>query len=227
MKTPDRDAFLQQTITQHPAGRKRKLHVQFVDPAHDRQIGGRYRPGQVIDAATAHPQFLGLPDKWQRVGTVDHRFALGNSPAFPSAPAKKSFTSVNSPILACSVFTSIAGSAASAVVLPAPKTPAAPFSNGVAKSDLVRVYIELLRQLRQRLLALHGSQCHLRLECWTVVPARSSAHLIFCHAATVAAVRQKTHLSRCAVLPGHLSSWPVVYGNRDRWGCCHRKGSGY
>ena len=31
-----------------------------------------------------------------------------------------------------------------------------------------------------------------------LVPARSSAHLISCHAATMAAVRQKIHLSRCA-----------------------------
>jgi hypothetical protein len=32
--------------------------------------------------------------------TVDHRFAL-RSPALPSAPDKKSFSSINSPILAC------------------------------------------------------------------------------------------------------------------------------
>ena len=41
----------------------------------------------------------------------------------PSAPDKKSFTSVNSPILAWSVFTAIAGSAAAAA-LSEPKTPA-------------------------------------------------------------------------------------------------------
>jgi hypothetical protein len=44
------------------------------------------------------------------------------------APDKKSFTSVNSPILACNVFTSIAGAAGSAW-LSDPKTPAAPSSN--------------------------------------------------------------------------------------------------
>jgi len=37
-----------------------------------------------------------------------------------------------------------------------------------------------------------------------LAPARPYAHLISCHAATVAAVRQKINLSRCAVLPGHL-----------------------
>src|SRR6185437_13166009 len=41
---------------------------------------------------------------------VDHRLALSR-PALPSAPDKKSFSRVSSPILACSVFTSIAGGA--------------------------------------------------------------------------------------------------------------------
>jgi hypothetical protein len=36
------------------------------------------------------------------MGFIDHRFALGNSPAFPSAPDKKSLASVSSPILAWS-----------------------------------------------------------------------------------------------------------------------------
>jgi hypothetical protein len=38
---------------------------------------------------------------------LDHRFAL-SKPALPSAPSKKSFSSVSSPILACSDFTSTA-----------------------------------------------------------------------------------------------------------------------
>jgi hypothetical protein len=58
---------------------------------------------------------------------VDHRFALGNTHAMPSAPDKKSFTNVSSPILACNVFTSIAGSAGSAWPSD-PKTSAAPSS---------------------------------------------------------------------------------------------------
>jgi hypothetical protein len=37
---------------------------------------------------------------------VDHRFTLSN-PALVSAPSKKSFSSVSSPILACSAFRSI------------------------------------------------------------------------------------------------------------------------
>jgi len=39
---------------------------------------------------------------------VDHRFAL-SKPAFVSAPSKKSFASVNSPILACNALTSTGG----------------------------------------------------------------------------------------------------------------------
>ena len=55
---------------------------------------------------------------------VDHRLALGNRPALPSAPAKTSFSSASSPIFACRVFTSTAG-AASAVAAD-PKTAEAP-----------------------------------------------------------------------------------------------------
>src|SRR5260370_4083363 len=44
----------------------------------------------------------------QIVRGLDHRFAL-SKPALPSAPSKKSFSSVSSPILACSDFTSTAG----------------------------------------------------------------------------------------------------------------------
>jgi len=60
------------------------------------------------------------------VVAVDHRFAL-NKPALPSAPDKKSFSSVNSPIFACSIFTSTAVAASLAAELD-PNTSAAPSS---------------------------------------------------------------------------------------------------
>src|SRR5215472_2449175 len=60
----------------------------------------------------------------QIVFAVNHRFAVSN-PALLSAPSKKSFSKVNSPILACSAFTSIDGAAA-AVPVPGPNTLAAP-----------------------------------------------------------------------------------------------------
>src|SRR6266478_3832534 len=100
--------------------------MQPVETPHDLEVGGRYRARQVIDAAPADPQNLSLPGDRQIVLTVDHRFALSN-PALVSAPSKKSFSSVNSPILACSDFTSTAGAADGPP--PGPKTPEAPPSN--------------------------------------------------------------------------------------------------
>jgi PAS domain S-box-containing protein len=99
--------------------------MQFVNPAHQHQIIGGDRPGLVIHAAPADPDNLRLSAHRQVIVPVDHRFALGKSPALPSAPDKKSRSSVNSPILACSVLTSIAGGLESGFVS-APKTPAAP-----------------------------------------------------------------------------------------------------
>src|SRR5208283_6164 len=87
----------------------------------------RHRPRQVVDAAAADAQNLGLLCDRQIVLTVDHRFALSN-PALLSAPSKKSFSSVNSPIFACSDFTSMAGCAAP-LPPPGPKTSAAPPSS--------------------------------------------------------------------------------------------------
>src|SRR4051794_11374354 len=61
--------------------------------------------------------------------------------------------------------------------------------------DLVGMNVKLLRQFGQRLLALHGSQGHLRFESRRVVPAWLSAHRLSCSAAILAAVRQKLHFS--------------------------------
>jgi hypothetical protein len=50
-----------------------------------------------------------------------------------------------------------------------PEHPGSPLQKLTAPDrDLVRVSVKLLRQLGQRLLALYGSQSHLRLECRTV-----------------------------------------------------------
>src|SRR5213593_64505 len=84
-------------------------------------------PPQAVETATADAQNLRLPCDRQVVLTVDHRFALSN-PALVSAPSKKSFSSVSSPILACSDFTSTAGSAM-ALPPPGPNTSAAPPSS--------------------------------------------------------------------------------------------------
>ena len=94
--------------------------------------------------------------------TVDHRFALSN-PALVSAPSKKSFSSVSSPILACSDFTSIAGAAG--VPPPGPKTlGSAALKLRFPRRDLIGVDVEMLGQLGYRPVALDGGQRHLRLE---------------------------------------------------------------
>src|SRR3954463_6488620 len=74
--------------------------------------------------------------------------------------------------------------------------------------DLVRVHVELLGQLGQRLLALHGSQGHLRLEGRGVVPARSSRHRLSLPAAIPAAVRQKLHSAPLSRFPEPALSEP-------------------
>jgi hypothetical protein len=61
------------------------------------------------------------------MGPINHRFALSR-PALLSAPDKKSFSRVSSPILAWSVFTSTAG-AASAAAPPEPNIPQAASTN--------------------------------------------------------------------------------------------------
>src|ERR1700749_439393 len=98
--------------------------MEPVEEAHYLQIVSRHRPWQVVHAATADAQGLRLLRDGQLMLAHDHRLAL-SKPALPSATYKKSFSSVSSPILAWSDFTSMGG------VLPAapaadPNTPAAP-----------------------------------------------------------------------------------------------------
>src|SRR5262249_30964604 len=97
-----------QQASQHARAGEGELQMQLVDLPHQCEVGVRHRPRQVVDAAAADVQSFRLRSDRQIVLTVDHRFALSN-PALLSAPSKKSFSSVSSPILACSAFTSTAG----------------------------------------------------------------------------------------------------------------------
>jgi len=108
-------------IAQHPAARERRLQVQLVQLAHDRQIGRRHRPRVVVQTAPAELEKLRLTPQRKLVLTVDHRFALG-MPTLPSAPNKKSFSNASWPIFACRSFRSTAAGATK----PPPITPAAP-----------------------------------------------------------------------------------------------------
>src|SRR4051812_16231103 len=53
--------------------------MQLVHPAHQREISGRGCPWQIINAAPADVEHLGLLGDRQIMRTVDHRFALGQT----------------------------------------------------------------------------------------------------------------------------------------------------
>jgi len=85
-----------QQASQHPTSGEGELQMQSVETPHDRQVGFRHRPRQVVDAATANVQSLRLPGDRQIVRTVDHRLAL-SSPALLSAPSKKLVSALRAP----------------------------------------------------------------------------------------------------------------------------------
>src|SRR5664280_1542937 len=126
MPAADLAPLQSQQAAQHTRTGEGELQMQPIKLPHDRKVGGRHRPRQIINAAAADLQNFRLPGDRQIVLTVDHRFALSN-PALVSAPSKKSFSSVSSPILACSDFTSTAGAAVAG--LPGPNTSDAPPSS--------------------------------------------------------------------------------------------------
>src|SRR5687767_14766870 len=101
--------------------------MQLVDLLHEGEVGRRHRTRQVVHRAARNADDLGLLRDAQLVITVDHRLAFSN-PALLSAPSKKSFSSVSSPILACRAFTSTGG-LAGADPPQGPNTSAAPPSS--------------------------------------------------------------------------------------------------
>lgn len=56
------DTLLFQQIAQHAGASERKLQVQFVDPAHQRQILGRFRRRLIVGRRARQLQYLALPD---------------------------------------------------------------------------------------------------------------------------------------------------------------------
>ena len=73
--------------------------MQTINVLHEGWITLGARLGPSVDAATTHPQGLGL----LRVGAVKHRFALSR-PTLVSAAPKKALSHGSSPILACRTF---------------------------------------------------------------------------------------------------------------------------
>src|SRR5262245_9862841 len=94
---------------------------------HEGEVGRRHRARQVVHRAARDADGLCLLGDAQLVTTVDQRLAFSN-PALLSAPSKKSFSSVSSPILACRAFTSTVG-ADRAAPPTGPNTSAAPPSS--------------------------------------------------------------------------------------------------
>src|SRR3954447_12661766 len=99
-----------------------------------------------------------------------------------------------------------------------PEHPGSPFEERrLPGRDLVRMDVELLRQLGQRLLALDGGQSHLCFESRAVIPARSSRHRLSCSRAILAALRQKLHSSACPNLLNQLcSTWSKIVIHSER-----------
>ena len=115
----DADALEPLDVAQHAAAQERPLEVQLIGPAHQLKIRSRGGYGLVIQRGARELQQLRLARQAKFVLWIDHRLALDPG-SRPSAPAKKSFSSDNCPILACSVLMSGPGS----VAAPAPSNTA-------------------------------------------------------------------------------------------------------
>ncbi len=185
--------------------------MQLVDPARDGKLGCRHGSRFVVEIAAVEPQQLRLPHQRQIMVPVDHRFALARRLCRAHRP-KNSTSSVSSPILGSSPRTSLgvqhlhihrrrsldvrsAGTEYPGNTVHHLRPPG---------RDLVRVYVILLRQLGQRLLALDCGQRHLVLECQRMSSGVlvSSWHLTI--RGILAASRQKFYLSTCPDLASHL-----------------------
>lgn len=53
-------AILPQQVAQHPTGDEGLFEMQFIDPAHQRQMLGRHRLGRVIHRRAGNPENRGL-----------------------------------------------------------------------------------------------------------------------------------------------------------------------
>jgi hypothetical protein len=150
----DLDPILVQEVPQHPAAREREREVQFIDTPHDGEVGRRDRTRQIVHAAASDPECLGLLRDRQRVRAVDHRFALSR-PALPSAPDKivgqRQLADLRVPRL------HVHRRGCFRLRLPPEYPGSAVQELRRPGRDLVRVYVELLRQLGERPLAPHGS----------------------------------------------------------------------
>ena len=96
MPAADLAPLQSQQASQHTRTGEGILQVQPIETLHDREVGGRHRARQIINAAAADLQNLCLLGDRQIMFTVDHRFALSN-PALVSAPSKKLLSAPRAP----------------------------------------------------------------------------------------------------------------------------------
>ena len=96
--------------------------MQSVEAPHEREVGFRHWPRQVVDAATADVQSFRLLGDRQIVCTVDHRFAL-------SRPALLSIVLQRQPPDLCVQRLHVESTCADPVPPPGPNTSVAPPSS--------------------------------------------------------------------------------------------------
>src|SRR5665811_1756854 len=117
---PPEPALGVERLNPHPAYERGQ--VDLVHGGHQGKVRLARRYRLALHARAGEAEKLGLPGNRQGLPFVDHRFAL--VPLMrPSAPDKKSFSMVSSPILACS---SAMQGPPSLSCSPSPKTAAAP-----------------------------------------------------------------------------------------------------
>lgn len=203
MQPPDLDPFLNQQPLQHPATREREFHIQLVDPVHQHPIVLRHWAGLVTDTAPADPQDDGLAADAQLGGGIDHFLTLGNRPAWPSAPDKKIILrrQLSDLRMQCLHIDGLLRLCLRGF----PEHPSRGLKQLIAPLfNLVRMNVELLRQLDHGLLALDRRHRHFCLECRAVVPTRSSCHGLFLARSIMLLLRGKSTCPGCTDFRSHL-----------------------
>jgi hypothetical protein len=80
MPAADLAPLQSQQTSQHARTGEGELQVQPIQMPHDGEVGGRHWSRQIINAAAADLQNVGLLGDRQIMFTVDHRFALSGRP---------------------------------------------------------------------------------------------------------------------------------------------------
>ncbi len=99
MPVADNEALAPHEIAQHPRPGEGMTENRLVKPPHELQSLGRDRPRHVVGCGAGEAERLRLSGDREVMAAVDQLFALDRA-TLPSAPDKKSFSKVSSPILA-------------------------------------------------------------------------------------------------------------------------------